>query len=84
MPYNIELKTSVVKALKHLPRNAQIKIAQKIALLADHPRPIYCIRMSDSPYYRIRCGDYRIIYDIQDVKLVVLILEIGHRKDVYQ
>ncbi len=81
--YSIEVKQSVVKALKRIPRADQAKIAQAIKTLARDPRPHNCLKLADSSYYRIRCGDYRIIYDIQDTRLIIIILKIGHRKEVY-
>ena len=55
-----------------------------IKKLAQNPRPQTCLKLADSGYYRIRCGVYRIIYDIQDDKLIIVILKVGHRKDVYE
>lgn len=84
MTYSIEVKKSVVKALQHIPREDQIRIAKAIKKLAQNPRPQNCVKLADSPYYRIRCGHYRIIYDIQDDKLIIIILKVGHRKEVYR
>ena len=84
MPYSIEIKPSAVKVLKRIPRKDQIQIVQKIKSLSENPRPLHCVRLADSPYYRIRHGDYRIIYDIQENQLIVLVLKIGHRRDVYK
>ena len=83
MTYNIEIKKSVIKVLKRIPDD-QIKISKAIKKLARNPRTQNCLKLADSPYYRIRCGYYRIIYDIQDRKLVIVILKVGHRKDIYQ
>ncbi|VAW15847.1 hypothetical protein MNBD_BACTEROID05-1199, partial [hydrothermal vent metagenome] len=47
------------------------------------PHPKNCLKLAGSSYYRVRCGDYRIIYDIQDQKLVIIVLKVGHRKDIY-
>ena len=84
MPYSIEVKASAVKVLERIPRDDQIQIAKKIKSLASNPRPNNCVKLSDSIYYRVRCGDYRIIYEILDDKLIIVILKIGHRKDVYR
>ena len=83
MKYKIEVKKSVVKVLKKLSRADQIKIAKRIKTLISDPRPDNCIKLKNSPYYRIRCGLYRIIYDIQDKKLIIIILKVGHRKSIY-
>ncbi|MCK5580621.1 MAG: type II toxin-antitoxin system RelE/ParE family toxin [Candidatus Omnitrophica bacterium] len=84
MTYNIEVKKSVLKVLKKIPREDQIHIAKTIKGLADDPRPAYCLKLAGSAYYRIRCGNYRIIYDVQDDKLIIIILKVGHRKDIYK
>lgn len=81
--YNIEIKKSVLKVLKKIPRDDQIKIARRIQDLAADPRPARCLKLAGTDFYRIRCGQYRIIYDIQDSRLVIIILKVGHRKDVY-
>ncbi len=83
MMYSIEVKQSVLKALKHIPREDQIKIVKVIKNLAHVPRPHNCLKLADSPYYRVRCGHYRIIYDIQDDRLIIVILKVGHRKEIY-
>ena len=83
MKYKIEIKKSVMKALKKAPREDQIKIARVIRKLADNPRPSNGLKLADSPYFRIRSAHYRIIYDIQDKSLIIIILKVGHRKDVY-
>jgi len=84
MTYDVEFKKSAVKTLKRIPRNDQIKISKVIKKLARNPRTQNCLKLADSRYYRVRCGYYRIIYDIQDKKLVIIILKVGHRKDIYQ
>ena len=84
MKYSIEVKSSVVKALKRIPRDEQIQIVKLIQSLTDNPRPHNCTKLSNSAYYRIRYGVYRIIYDIQDAKLVIIIFKVGHRKDIYR
>ena len=82
--YKIEVKKSVVKTLKKIPREDQIKIVQAIKYLSSNPYPTYSIKLADSPFYRIRCGDYRVIYDIKKDLLVIVVLKVGHRKDVYR
>lgn len=83
MKYSIEVKRSVVKALKKIPRQDQVKIAKRVKKLSYEPRPPDCLRLADSSYYRVRRGIYRIIYDIQDAQLIIVILKVGHRKGVY-
>lgn len=82
MTYKIEVKKSVVKAMKQIPREDQVKIARRIQALADNPRPADCLKLAGSEFFRIRCGNYRIIYDIQDDILVIVVLKVGHRKNI--
>ena len=84
MKYRIIVKRSVLKALKKVPREAQIKIAGAIQSLANNPRPAQSLKLVDSIYCRIRCGNYRVIYEVQDDKLIIIILKVGHRKDIYK
>jgi len=83
MTFSIEFKKSALKTLKKIEKKHQIIISRSIKELALNPRPKNCLKLSGSPFYRIRCGDYRIIYDIQDKRLVIIILKIGHRREVY-
>ncbi len=81
MTYSIELKRSAQKQLERLPKNIQRRIADAIDALAEDPRPHGYIQMeTDDILYRIRVGDYRIIYEIIDNRLVVLVIRIGHRR----
>ena len=82
--FRIEIKKSVFKILKKIPREDQIKITQSIHQLAVNPRHQHSIKLASSPYFRIRCGGYRIIYEILDDKLIVIILKVGHRREVYR
>lgn len=81
--YRIEVKRSALKALKRILRKDQITIINVIKDLAHNPRPHNCLKLAGSPYYRVRCGYYRIIYEIQDDQLVIVILKVGHRKEIY-
>ena len=85
MTYSVEFKRSAMRQLKRLPKNIQRRIADAVDRLADNPRPHGYIQMeTDDILYRIRVGDYRIIYEIIDNKLVVLVIRIGHRREVYR
>jgi mRNA interferase RelE/StbE len=85
MRYCIEFVKQSAKQLKHLPTEEQQKIKIKIDALADIPRPDGVVKLTgEDNLYRIRVGNYRIIYSIQDNQLLVLVLKIGHRRDVYQ
>ncbi len=82
--YEIELSRPAVKALKKLPRHISARIFRKIGLLAADPRPEGAKKLVGSASYRIRVGDYRVVYDIHDGVLTVLVVAVGHRKDVYR
>jgi mRNA interferase RelE/StbE len=82
--YEIEISRTAEKQLKKLNSDLQRKISAVILSLSIEPRPYGCKKLSGfEALYRIRCGDYRIIYEIIDKKVMVTILKIGHRKDVY-
>jgi mRNA interferase RelE/StbE len=82
--YRIEIKKTAVKELNNLPPNDLKKIIQRIHNLADDPRPRGCKKLTGEEKYRIRSGNYRILYMIEDDVLVIYIVKIGHRRDVYR
>ena len=85
MTYRIEVKSSAADTLAKIPQTHRRRIARKIDQLADNPRPRGAIVLEGpSSLYRIRVGDYRVIYQIQDAVLVVLVVRIGQRGDVYR
>ena len=85
MVYQVTILPSALRALQRLDRPARERILAKIALLSDNPRPAQSkILKGDEPYYRLRVGDYRVIYKIEDEFLVVLVVRIGHRKEIYR
>ena len=81
--YKIEIKRSAVKEIKKLPSKDLKKILAKISSLADNPRPKGCVKLSADEKYRIRIGVYRILYEIIDKLLVIIVVKVAHRKDVY-
>ena len=85
MKYRIEFKRSAAKVLRKIPKPDKRRISEKIDSLANElPSPETTKMKGDNPFHRIRVGDYRIIYEIQDEVLVILIVKIGHRKDIYR
>ncbi|MCA6511137.1 MAG: type II toxin-antitoxin system RelE family toxin [Pseudanabaena sp.] len=85
MTYRIEFVKQSAKQLKSLSTEEQQRIKIKIDALANVPRPDGVVKLSgEDNLYCIRVGNYRIIYSIQDIQLLVLVLKIGHRRDVYQ
>lgn len=81
--YKIKIKASAVKELNKIPRQYLKQITAKISSLSTNPRPIGCKKLSGEEKYRIRQGNYRIIYSIADRLLLVHVIKIGHRKDIY-
>lgn len=85
MNYHIEFLAAAKKNLKKLEAPIQKRLIKDIEKLSINPRPSGTKKLSgEDNTYRIRVGDYRILYHIQDHILYILILKIGHRKDVYQ
>ena len=85
MQYSIFFKPSAQKALAKIPQPDRRRIAKRIDRLADEPRPRDAKKLStDTALYRIRVGDYRVIYTVQDDVLLVVVVAVGHRRDVYE
>ncbi len=82
--YKIEIKKSAVKEIENLARKDIRAVLDKIAAFANNPRPAGVKKLSGQEKYRIRCGDYRILYSIEDDVLIVYVVKVGHRKDVYR
>jgi mRNA interferase RelE/StbE len=82
--YKIYFRKSAAKELRKLPKPAIQKIIKRIESLAIDPRPIGCEKLTGQEFYRIRQGNYRIIYSIQDDELTICLVKIGHRKDIYK
>ena len=85
MSYRIEIKPQAEKALTRIPNPHRRRVAAAIDALARTPRPAGCAKLAGAEdAYRIRVGDYRIVYEVHDRVLVVYIIRIAHRKDVYR
>lgn len=83
--YKIEITATAEKSLKKLPKKDLEKVVEAIQVLAISPFPSGCRKLKgEEDVYRVRQGNYRIIYEVIDSKLVVLVLKIGHRKDMYK
>lgn len=85
MPYLIDFRPSALKAYNNLPRLERRRIERAIDALANHPRPTGARKLvAELNLWRIRVGSYRVIYQIEDDRLLILVVKIGHRKDVYR
>lgn len=83
MTYRIELRPAAVRALKRVDHQHRDRIRGVIALLGRGPRPPGATALVGRPGFRVRVGDYRMVYTIQDDVLLVVVVTLGHRSDVY-
>jgi mRNA interferase RelE/StbE len=81
--YRIELRPAAARALRKLDPSGRPRIQGAIGLLADDPRPPASRPLRGRPGYRVRVGDYRIIYTIADDVLLIVVVAVGHRREVY-
>ena len=79
--YEIFFRESVWKELKKVPKADLKKILSRIEQLGNDPRPVGCEKLTGQELYRIRQGNYRVVYSIQDNKLTVWVVKVGHRKE---
>ncbi len=85
MTYTVEIKPAAKRQIKKLTLPIQAQISQKLAELELNPRPVDVQKMSgEENAYRVRVGDYRIVYEIFDRVLLVLVVQVGHRREVYR
>ena len=83
--YRLEVRPRAEKELAALPRDAHRRVARAIDALAEDPRPAGCVPLKGGEgLLRIRVGVYRVIYLVEDDRLVVLVVRIGHRREVYR
>ncbi|HSH61884.1 MAG TPA: type II toxin-antitoxin system RelE/ParE family toxin [Acidimicrobiales bacterium] len=83
--YRVEIARRAVRALAALPRREQQRVRAAIDLLADNPRPPGCTKLTgEDAAYRVRVGVYRIVYEVLDDLLLVHVVRVGHRRDVYK
>ena len=83
--YEVLIKESALEELASVSRRQDLrKIVQRIRSLAQQPRPQGCEKLSGSDRYRVRQGDFRIIYEVADPTATVVVVKIGNRRDVYR
>jgi mRNA interferase RelE/StbE len=83
MSYEVLILRRAQKELANLPKADYERVRDAVAALAENPRPVGCKRLVGREGWRIRLGDYRAIYEIDDAQQKVTVLHIGHRRDVY-
>jgi mRNA interferase RelE/StbE len=84
LTYRVEIEKRAQKSLRDLPASSLRRIHESIDDLSRDPRPPGSQKLSGRPGWRIRVGDYRVIYEIRDDVLLVLVIDIGHRREVYR
>lgn len=85
MRYSIEFQPTARKALANLPRTIQVRVGRALNALAEEPHPTGSKKLSGKhDIWRLRVGDYRALYTIERGRLVILVLKVGHRRDVYR
>jgi mRNA interferase RelE/StbE len=83
--YTVEVERAALRVWEKLPHDARTRVARAIATLEHTPHPVGCRQLRSRPgFWRIRVGDYRVIYTIEDTDLLVVVVELGHRRDVYR
>ena len=81
--YEVQIARRALKILNSLERREQQRIRAAIDLLAEQPRPPACVALAgEDDVYRVRVGDYRIVYEIVDRQLLILVVRVGHRREV--
>lgn len=85
MHYRVEIKRGARKYLASMAAPMAARIAATIDALAGDPRPSGCRKLAGTDrLYRVRVGDYRVVYEIHDDRLLVLVIKLGHRREVYR
>ena len=85
MKYSVEFRPAVLKSMKRLPKRDLRRIKRKVDDLAENlPDPATTKMKGNNTFHRIRVGDYRIVYEIHEARLIILVVKVGHRKDVYK
>jgi len=82
--YSLSIPRSVNKRMERLPAEVYDRLDGAILALADEPRPPGCVKLKGREDWRIRVGDYRIVYSIDDEQRIVEVLNVTHRRDVYR
>jgi len=84
VPYTIVILRRAQKELAELPSEAYPRVREAIRKLGEEPRPTGCVKLSSREGWRIRVGNYRVIYEIDDTQRKLTVMHIGHRRDVYR
>jgi mRNA interferase RelE/StbE len=84
MAHSIEFKLAAWRQISTLPSDVAIRVFKEALNLSSNPRPSGCKKLKGQDAYRIRVGNYRVVYEIHDEVLIVLVIRVAHRREVYQ
>ena len=82
--YKLLIRPSAVKEIEAIPKKDRARIVKKIQGLSENPRPAGCEKLSGQERYRLRQGDYRIVYEIHDDEVAVVVVKVAHRREAYR
>lgn len=82
--YSVSVKQSAERELRRVPKHDLVRLARRIETLSRNPRPQGAEKLSGEDRYRIRQGDWRILYEIRDPQKEVTVVKVGHRREVYR
>lgn len=82
--YKLLIKPSAAKEIESLPKKDRLRVIQRIQELSEDPRPPGSEKLSGQEKYRVRQGSYRIVYSVSDKEIVVIVVKVGHRREVYR
>jgi mRNA interferase RelE/StbE len=82
--FQVELRPAAVRQLKKINKTDRLRLLGAIALLGKDPRPPSSRQLRGRPGWRVRVGDYRIFYTIDDGKVLVVVVAVGHRREIYE
>jgi mRNA interferase RelE/StbE len=85
MAYTVEIDTKAAREIRALPRREQGRVIARAEALAGNPRPPGCVKLAgQSGLWRVRSGNYRIVYQIEDERLLITVVKVADRRDVYR
>ncbi|MCC4266661.1 type II toxin-antitoxin system RelE family toxin [Microbacterium schleiferi] len=84
MTYRIDVLPAAVREIRKLPPEAKRRVQAVIELLSENPRPPAATKLTARPEWRVRTGDYRVLYRSEDDILTIVVVRAGHRRDVYE
>jgi mRNA interferase RelE/StbE len=82
--YIVEVSDIAESQIDGLDGSVRVRVIKRIQALKDEPRPSGCKKLTNSELWRIRIGDYRVVYSIEDTRLMVLVVRVGHRREIYR